>query len=236
MFALSYAYFLHIRKEQLRYMLHQTKSHNGYMILLQSLHNRWMVCLVPYDANWWNPVSPRRCLSTCLDSTDQLHQYISRYGSAHFAPPNRFVPVFQLLLYEHHHLHMFPQPNPKLKPQCRTFWNIDRRHWCNRIYNLKMILLRIISMTGYGNLILFLGQNVTKKYASVRPFIRPNSCIGPFLYVDLSSRLSTSNSVVRVAYFDLFSNLDLLLVEKYSFGRSEISLNRSKYCLGRRKV
>jgi len=40
--------------------------------------------------------------------------------------------------------------------------------------------------------------------------------------------LSTSTSLLRLAYFDLLSNLDFLVAEKYSFGRSKVVVELQK--------
>ena len=63
----------------------------------------------------------------------------------------------------------------------------------------------------------FIGVRISSTFSVLRPF----SYLRPFLYFDLF----TSTRALRLAYFDLLSNLDLLLVEKY---RSKYSFRRSK--------
>ena len=48
--------------------------------------------------------------------------------------------------------------------------------------------------------------------------------VWPFLYFDPS----TSARILRHLYVDLFSSSDLLLVDKYSFGRSKVSVEVKK--------
>ena len=88
----------------------------------------------------------------------------------------------------------------------------------------------------------YLGEFFIKNWvriSSTFSVLRLNFYLRPFIYFGLF----TWTSLFQIAYFDLFSNLDFLLVEKYklkySFGRSKVQVKvrfRSKLGLGRSKV
>ena len=52
-------------------------------------------------------------------------------------------------------------------------------------------------------------------------------CTFSYVYFHIFDLLCTSNSLLRPLYFDILSNLDFLLVEKYN---SKYSFRRSKVC------